>query len=83
MMNVRLNFSYSSLAGWWMVMMMVLPVRLVSSASKLMSAVVSSAARPLVGSSRKTMTGSVTSSRAIFTRLRWPPERTFFSGFPI
>ena len=29
------------------------------------------------------MTGSVTSSSAMFTRLRCPPESTFFSGLPI
>ena len=64
-------------------MTIVLPVFFVSSASRLTSAVVSSAASPLVGSSRKRMTGSVTSSSAMFTRLRCPPESTFFSGLPI
>jgi len=81
--SARLNFSNSSLAGWWIVMMIVLPVAFVRSCSKVISAVVSSAARPEVGSSRNKMTGSVTSSRAMLTRLRWPPESTFFSGLPI
>ena len=30
--------------------------------------------RPVVGSSKKTISGSVTSARAIATRLRMPPE---------
>ena len=42
----------------------------VRSDKRLMSAVVSSAARPEVGSSRKRMTGSVTSSSAMLTRFR-------------
>ena len=61
----------------------VLPVFLARSWRSVTSAVVSSAARPEVGSSRKRMTGSVTSSMAMLTRLRWPPDRTFFSGLPI
>ena len=55
-----------------MVMMIVLPVAFVRSWSKVMSAVVSSAARPDVGSSRNRITGSVTSSSAMLTRFRLP-----------
>ena len=82
----RLNFSNSSFAGWWMVMMIVLPVFFARSASRLTSAVVSSAASPLVGSSRNRMTRvRHEASSAMFDAgaCAGRPRSTFLSGSPI
>ncbi len=44
----------------------------------------STGSSPVVGSSKKTISGSVTSARAIATRLRIPPETSagFFAPMP-
>jgi len=44
----------------------------------------STGSSPVVGSSKKTISGSVTSARAIATRLRMPPETSagFFAPMP-
>jgi hypothetical protein len=78
-----LNFSYSSFAGWWIVMMIVLPVDFVTSLSSVISAVVSSAARPEVGSSRNRMHRVGHELERDVHALPLPPESTFFSGLPI
>ena len=47
-------------------------------------ALTSTGSRPVVGSSKKTISGSVTSARAIATRLRMPPETSsgYFAPIP-
>ena len=62
-----------SAEGWWIVVSTVRP----AAARRLSSLTVDSApseSRPVVGSSRKTARGSVTSAMPIDTRRRSPPE---------
>ena len=63
-------------------MMMVRPL-LDSPRSTSKTSVVSCEDNPEVGSSRNSSVGSVTSSWARLTRLRWPPESTLSSTVPM
>mmetsp|Transcript_95830 Transcript_95830/g.310585 ORF Transcript_95830/g.310585 Transcript_95830/m.310585 type:complete len:205 (+) Transcript_95830:1069-1683(+) len=76
------NSSSVSYRGWWMTHSTVVPRR---SAEVFMQSTTSCAvvlSRPLVGSSANSSNGCETSSMAMDTRLRWPPEMPRCSGVP-
>lgn len=59
--------------GWWRVVMMVRPSSASARSSRTTVRAVAES-RPLVGSSSSSVDGSVSSSFAMFTRFRSPPE---------
>ena len=77
----RSNNLYTSLEGWWMFTTISLPFK-VCSFSKLITFSVSADERPDVGSSRNSTAGSRISSRAMFSRLRCPPDMYLLMADP-
>lgn len=75
--------SNTSLLGWWIDAMTVLPSRRASLTMRLMTWYEAALSSPLVGSSRKRSLGRVKISMQMLTLLFWPPLRPFTLHPPI